>query len=223
MFARLWKNRWMHRFAHLAYHHWYYDTAVWRKTTYLGVPCLKSVSDMWNYQEILHQLRPSLVIEFDTHSGGATLFFSHLLRHINAHSKVLTVDIDHALASPQLRADDHIECVIRSSTDVAVADRIRQLRSVYPGPAFVILDSDHSMVHVLNELRLLRDLLRRGDYVIVEDSNVNGHPVMPKHGPGPMEAIMAYFEEFPDDYRRDTDREVKFGFSFAPKGFLIRN
>jgi cephalosporin hydroxylase len=43
------------------------------------------------------------------------------------------------------------------------------------------------------------------------------------HGPGPMEALEAYMQQFPDDYRRDIAREMKFGFTFAPRGFLIRN
>jgi hypothetical protein len=35
------------------YHKWYYNTGVWKKTTWMGFKCWKSASDMWNYQEIL--------------------------------------------------------------------------------------------------------------------------------------------------------------------------
>jgi cephalosporin hydroxylase len=35
---------------------------------------VKSVVDLWNYQEILSQLRPVLVIEFGTNHGGSALF-----------------------------------------------------------------------------------------------------------------------------------------------------
>jgi cephalosporin hydroxylase len=65
-------------------------------------------------------------------------------------------------------------------------------------------------------------LTLEGDYVVVEDGNLNGHPVLPGWGPGPYEALSAYFEEFPDDYTRDTRRECKFGFTFATSGFLIQ-
>jgi cephalosporin hydroxylase len=87
---------------------------------------------------------------------------------------------------------------------------------------FAILDSDHTMEHVLAEMKLLRPVLRAGDYMIVEDSNINGHPVLPGHGPGPYEAIDAYEREYPNDYVHDRERETKFGFTFATNGFLIR-
>lgn len=96
------------------------------------------------------------------------------------------------------------------------------MRFEYPGPVFAILDSLHTAEHVLAELKSLRPLLTAGDYLIVEDSNINGHPVMPGWGPGPYEALEAYETEFPDDYRHDRAREAKFGFTFATNGFLIR-
>jgi cephalosporin hydroxylase len=43
------------------YHLWYYNTSVWKTTSWLGVPCAKSVSDMWNYQEILVETLPTTV------------------------------------------------------------------------------------------------------------------------------------------------------------------
>ena len=60
----------------------------------------------------------------------------------------------------------------------------------------------------------LRDILVAGDYLVVEDSNINGHPVAKSFGPGPYEAIQEYFRMFPQDYDHDFDRERKFGFSF---------
>ena len=62
------------------YHKWYFGTLIWHKTTWMGVNCWKSVSDMWNYQEILFELKPSLVIEFGTAHGGSALFFANIMR-----------------------------------------------------------------------------------------------------------------------------------------------
>jgi cephalosporin hydroxylase len=204
------------------YHLWYYDTRVWDRTTFLGVPCLKSVSDMWNYQEIIFELKPSLIVEFGANQGGSTLFFSEILKLTSSNSRVLTIDIKSHHIDERVRFSDHIEVLNCSTTDPLVGKRIQALRDENPGPAFAILDSDHRKEHVLDEMKSLRTALRKGDYLVVEDSNVNGHPVLPNWGDGPMEAILAYETEFPHDYIHDREREIKFGFTFAPNGFLIR-
>jgi cephalosporin hydroxylase len=69
----------------------------------------------------------------------------------------------------------------------------------------------------------LRELVEPGDYMVVEDGNINGHPVLPRWGEGPTEALQAYFDRYPEDYTVDAAREAKFGFTFAPSGFLLRN
>jgi cephalosporin hydroxylase len=204
------------------YHNWYYGTLVWLKTTWMGVKCQKSVADMWNYQEILFELKPSLVIEFGTRHGGSALFFASVMRQIGAPFKVLSVDISHENLDPAAERDPDIVFVESSSTIPAVAEYIQRLKGDFPGRIFAILDSDHSMDHVLAEMKLLRPLLCAGDYLVVEDSNINGHPVLPGWGPGPYEAIETYEREFPDDYAHDVARENKFGWTFAPNGFLIR-
>jgi len=201
---------------------WYYDTAVWTRTTFLGVQCLKSVSDMWNYQEILFSLKPSLVVEFGTNVGGSALYFAETLQQVSAGAPVLTVDVDHARVVDRVRNHPHIELLECDSTSPIVADRIFQLRRERPGKAFFIADSDHTKAHVLGELMQLRKVTLPGDYVVIEDGIVNGNPVLPGWGEGPLEALQEYFAEYPDDYVRDTGREELFGFTFAPKGFLVR-
>lgn len=204
------------------YHRWYYDTEVWQGVQFMGVPCYKSVSDMWNYQEILAELKPVLIVEFGTRFGGSALYFSVIGRAINPALRVLSVDISHEDVHPQAFADSAIHLMTASSTDPSVATNIRHLRQVYPGKIFFILDSDHRKDHVLGEMELLRPLMQPGDYLVVEDGNINGNPVLPGWGEGPFEAIQEYISRYPDDYRHDSEREAKFGFTFAPGGFLIK-
>jgi cephalosporin hydroxylase len=205
-----------------AYLSWYYDTGIWRKTTFLGVPCLKSVCDMWNYQEILFALKPAFIIEFGTYFGGSALYFAEMLQRISAGAPVLTVDIDHAKVFDSVRNHPDIEMLEVDSTSAAVAKRVLQLREQYPGKAFFIADSDHTKAHVLGELMQLRALTLPGDYVVIEDGVINGNPVLPGWGEGPLEALDEYLSKYPDDYSQDLEREQAFGFTFAPKGFLIR-
>ncbi len=207
----------------LEYHKWYYNTEVWQTTSWMGVPVQKSVCDLFNYQEILFDLKPSLVVEFGTNYGGSALYFANVMRQIGQPFKVLSVDVSHYNLDPAARGDSDVLFVESSSTAPEIAERIQNLRSEYPGKVFAILDSDHSRDHVLAEMKLLRPILSTGDYLLVEDSMLNGHPVVPLWGPGPYEAIEAYEREFPDDYTHDRARETKFGWTQAPNGYLIRN
>lgn len=65
----------------------------------------------------------------------------------------------------------------------------------------------------------LRNVAVRRDYLVVEDSNINGHSVLPDWGPRSFEALQEYFSRYPDDHDRDIVREEKFGFTFAPQVF----
>ena len=147
------------------YHKWYYNTFVWNKTSWLGVDCWKSVADMWNYQEILSDLKPSLIIEFGSNRGGSALFFAHVMQRFGAPFKVLSVDINHTALDPAVKADPDILFVESSSIAPAIAEQIRHLKDEYPGKIFAILDSDHTRDHVLAEMEMLRPLLASGDYL----------------------------------------------------------
>ena len=87
----------------------------------------------------------------------------------------------------------------------------------------VVLDSDHSKVHVAKELELYSPLVTPGCYLVVEDTNVNGHPVYRNHGPGPMEALLDFLASGSGRvFERDRLRDHQFGFTFHPCGWLRR-
>jgi len=65
-------------------------------------------------------------------------------------------------------------------------------------------------------------VLRSGDYLVVEDTCVNGHPIRPGFGPGPWEALDAYLAAHPRELIADPLRERKFGFTAAPRGFFVK-
>ena len=132
------------------------------------------------------------------------------------------MDIDEENISPKALNHPMVLSIISSSTHPALGVRVKNLREECPGPVFPILDSDHEKNHVRNEMLMLRDVLAAGDYLVVEDGIVNGNPILPEFGEGPLEALRAYQRRYPDDYRRDLFREEKFGITFAPEGFLIR-
>src|SRR5262245_6882728 len=169
------------------YFRWYYDTEVWKRQHYRGVRILKVPTDLWNYQEIFTEHRIHWVVETGTLHGGSALYFADLLQIGRAPGKVITIDV--ADQARQVLSHPRIEFISASSASEATAARVAALLPAERGALFMILDSDHSKAHVLRELQLLTPLMRRGDYLVVEDTCVNGHPVRPEFGPGPMEAL----------------------------------
>ena len=83
-----------------------------------------------------------------------------------------------------------------------------------------MLDSDHRKEHVLEELRLYAPLVTPGSYIVVEDTILNGHPVSPEFGPGPMEPPRSSCAN--PSFTADRRRE-KLYLTFNPKGYLRRS
>ncbi len=206
-----------------AFHEAYYYAGLWRNTSWMGVPAWKCPLDLWVYQEIIHQTRPSLIIECGTAHGGTALYLAHLFDALGDAAKsarVVSVDI---VERPNRPRHARIEYLPGSSTDEAVVARVRQ--RVYPADrVMVILDSLHSRDHVLAELRAYWPLVSPGCYLIVEDSNINGHPVWtdyePDAGPGPFEAVEDFLKEN-DRFEIDASRE-RLMMTFNPSGYLKR-
>jgi cephalosporin hydroxylase len=203
-----------------AYVRWFHEANVWKGMTWHGVRTLKLPSDIWNYQEIIFERGVEHVIETGTRHGGSALFFAETLAARSARGPVVSIDIDGR--SRQIPAHDGIRFLEGDSAAPEMVERALALLPAGRGPLFLILDSDHRRDHVLRELRAWVPRLRAGDYLIVEDTIVNGHPVRPEHGPGPMEAIRDYLAEAPALLVHDREREAKFGASFAARGHYIR-
>jgi cephalosporin hydroxylase len=191
---------------------------TWLNTFWLGVPVRKCPTDLWIYQELLFQTRPTVIIETGTCGGGSALFLAHL-GDLLGGIRILTVDLTSANPPHPLPAHPSITYLSGSSTDLSIVAAVRaQLRP--NDRVMVILDSDHAAAHVRAEIDHYAPLVTPGCYLIVEDSNVNGHPVYPRHGPGPLEALLDWLPAHPE-FQVDRQRE-KFMLTFNPSGYLRR-
>lgn len=199
------------------FHQLYYDSPeqTWKNTSWFGVAIQKNPLDLWVYQEILVELRPELIVECGTLYGGSALYFARFLDLLD-HGRILTIDIQDFPNRPQHQRIEYLHGY------TTAADTIERVRSACQGlsPVMVVLDSDHHRDHVLGEMRSYADFVTPGSYLIVEDGNINGHPVYRDFGPGPWEAIDQFLRER-SDFSIDESRE-KFFFTFNPRGYLRR-
>jgi len=213
------------------FHKLYYDSAAldktWSNTWWMGVPALKCPLDLWIYQEIIYEIRPDLIIETGTCMGGSALYMANICDLIG-HGNVVTIDIETVdvlkarldKVPPIVRpAHPRVKYVLGSSTSPEILKEIKKMTEK-ASRVLVLLDSDHRKEHVLEELRQYAPLVSKGSYLIVEDTNVNGHPVYPGHGPGPMEAL----EEFMKDNKEFTidEKREKLLMTMNPRGYLKR-
>ena len=188
--------------------------------TWFGIQTEQNPNDVWITQEIISEIKPDFIIETGTHKGGSALLWATILAQINPQGKVITIDIEDR--SEEARkfaiAKDKIEFIIGSSADINIINSIK--KRVAGKKVLVILDSDHSRAHVLNELSLYWEMVPVGSYLIVQDTNINGHPVYHSFGPGPMEAVNEFLSTN-DKFVADQTRE-RLLFTMHPRGYLKR-
>lgn len=164
-----------------AFHDLYYRKRVGWGLPWMGHVMLKQPSDLFIYAELLHKNRPDVLIETGTYYGASAQFFADCMERIG---KGCVISID---TEPHM-TPEHPRILYLKGDSVEMADQLRE--HIEPGwEVMVSLDSDHKKDHVLRELDAYKDLVTPGQYLVVEDTNINGHPVYPEYGPGPYEAL----------------------------------
>ena len=170
------------------FHVKFYNSQQWASMTWLGIPMLQNPNDSQVMQELLFEIKPDVIIEAGTFCGATALYYATIMDQIKPLCKIFTIDI-----APQPQVKDaakfmvwkkHVFPITGSSVDPAVVD---QIKKQIPNNAVVLvtLDSDHHHDHVLKELQIYSQFVTPGSYLVLQDTNINGHPVFPTYGPGP--------------------------------------
>lgn len=195
---------------------YYYSRNTWLNNTYwFDTKVMKCPFDLWVYQELLHELKPDWIIECGTAQAGSALYFASLCE-LMGHGRIVTIDIK-KLEARNTPPHPRITYLAGSTVDPKI---VAQVQTIITGSktVLVVLDSDHSTPHVLDELRIYHGLVTPGSYLVVEDTNIGGHPVGNPRKNGPMEAVARFLGET-DAFEADRSRE-KFMVSFNTGGWL---
>lgn len=174
---------------------------------WLGVPIIRVPDDIVVLQELVWSLRPDRIVETGVARGGSLILNASLQVLAGLTPRVLGIDIlilEHTHRSladhPMARG---IELLESGSTD---AESVKRTAEFLDGSdaALLILDSNHTHDHVLDELRQLGPLLPVGSYVVVADTLIEefpeGHYVDRPwdRGNNPFTAVRAFLAENAD-------------------------
>ncbi|WP_284773851.1 CmcI family methyltransferase [Agrobacterium sp. lyk4-40-TYG-31] len=142
--------------------------------TWMGVPIIQLPPDIIVTQEAIWATRPDVIVDVGVARGGSVIFMASILAALgDAQSKVIGVDID-IRAHNRKTIEDHplstkIQLVEGHSLD---SDIYNIVASSIPSDSrvMVVLDSNHSYEHVLEECRLYSSLVSEGCYLVVTNT-----------------------------------------------------
>lgn len=198
--------------------------------TWMGVPIIQLPADIMATQEVIWKTKPDIIIETGVARGGSLIFMASILEIIGK-GKVIGVDIDirkHNRDSIEAHPlSKRINLVEGGSVDTDILAEVRShIRK--DSKVMVVLDSDHSRSHVLNECRAYGPMVTQGCYLVVADTLV-GH-VEEKDAPtnrsklwfkgnDPLSATNDYLKEN-DRFEIDDEINGKLVLSSSPGGYL---
>lgn len=196
--------------------------------TWLGLPIIQYPQDIVAVQELIWRTRPDVIVETGIARGGSLIFNASMLELLGGDGFVIGVDID-IRAHNKVAIEEHpmarrIKMIEGSSVadDIfgSVRDLVRDRQRV-----MVLLDSNHTHEHVLQELRLYSDLVKSGSYLVVFDTVIEDLPddFFPdrpwQKGDNAMTAVRQFLAEN-DRFVVDDGIDDKLLISVAPGGYL---
>lgn len=158
-----------------------WDTKYVYGFSWLGRPVIQLPEDMMRIQEVIYECQPDVIIETGVAHGGSLIYYASLCTAMDK-GRVVGIDIEirpHNRTAIEAHAMSRLITLVEgSSTDDAVVSQVRDL--VASGEStLVLLDSNHSRDHVLNELRAYAPLVSAGSYIVATDGimqNLSGAP-----------------------------------------------
>lgn len=147
--------------------------------SWLGLPIIQFPSDIVLMQELVWRVRPDLIVETGIARGGSLVFYASMLELIGEDGRVVGIDRDtrdhnrRAIEAHPLSR--RITIVDGSSVAAHVVRRVQGLAEDRKR-VMVVLDSNHTHDHVLEELRCYSPLVTPGSYLVVFDTIIEDLP-----------------------------------------------
>lgn len=196
---------------------------------WLGIPIIQYPQDIVAMQELVWKLKPDLIIETGVARGGSIIFYSSLLE-LMGKGEVLGIDID--IRSHNRKAiESHpmfkrISLIEGSSISEETLAKVKKT-VVGKEVIMVLLDSNHTHEHVIEELKLYSSFVTKGSYLVVFDTVIDDLPdnLVSNRSWGKGNSPKSAVHEFLRDHSEfviDKSIQNKLLLTVAPDGYLKR-
>ena len=173
--------------------------------TWLGRPIIQLPEDMLRLQEVIHAVRPDVIVETGVAHGGGLVFYASLCKAME-RGRVIGIDVE--IRPHNRRAiEAHplfplITLIEGSSIDPSIVDQVKSQLS-REERVMVFLDSAHQKQHVLEELRAYSPLVSPGSYIVAMDGIMEQLTGAPRSAPdwswnNPRQAALEFVAENPN-------------------------
>jgi cephalosporin hydroxylase len=173
--------------------------------SWLGRPIIQLPEDIIRIQEVIYRVKPDVIVETGVAHGGSLIFYASLCKAMG-RGRVVGVDIEirphnraaieaHELAS-------YITLLEGNSTDPKIVNSVKG--RIQPGESvLVILDSNHTKAHVLEELDAYHHIVTPGSYIVATDGSMRDLYDVPRGKPewiydNPAAAATAFAVQHPE-------------------------
>jgi cephalosporin hydroxylase len=201
---------------------------------WMGRPMIQLPEDMLRIQEVIWEHQPDVLVETGVAHGGSLVFYATLFKAMGK-GRVIGVEVE--LRSHNRKAiDDHIlrpliTVVDGSSIDPDTVAEVQKL--IKPGEkVMVMLDSNHTKEHVLEELRAYGPMVTPGCYIVAADGIMEQVCGGPRTKPewkdsNPKQAAIAFTQENPNFVIEEPEWPFNEGvvrerLTYWPKAFVKR-
>tara|TARA_R110001592_G_scaffold296996_2_gene567483 strand:+ start:228 stop:899 length:672 start_codon:yes stop_codon:yes gene_type:complete len=162
------------------------------KVTYRGISMLKCPFDMVNYQMIISEVKPDLLIEIGTNKGGSALYFADLLKAMGK-GIVHTIDLKQEQLDPSVVNCENIHLYEGGWQNYATSEA-KGFKKI-----LIIDDGSHTYDDVKEAFDKLNKLITKESYYIVEDGILDQLDInKSKFNGGPVKAIKEILNEYPE-------------------------
>lgn len=196
---------------------------------WLGIPIIRLPDDIIVFQELVFQVQPKVILEVGVARGGSVILSSSLVELLGNNGRVIGIDIDirsHNLERIKAhRLYKNITLIEGNILDQGTLEKLKENLKDEKIDVLV-LDSNHTHEHVIQELKLLSEFVSLGGYIVLPDTVIEDFPqgYYSKNRPWDVgnnpKTALNEFMSASDKFEIDTYFSTKAALSESPDGYI---